>query len=190
MNATVGSAVNGAAATIQNTDKLKIAISIAEYDIGQVKVGMKAIITSDVMDGEVNGTYPRSRPLPPGRVLLFGFTAEITVDDENSGQVGTNAKAKIILSTTENVFTVPLDAIEEKEDGTSVICEDRRGLGRPALLSRCRDRGHRQRLLCRDLGQRAFGGHGGSRRGKRERAADTADPFQIGGAMRAAQTCR
>lgn len=123
VNATVGSAIEGAAATIQDTDSLKISITIAEYDIDSVSEGMHAIITSDVIDGEINGTLTQISPTASGGGSSSStFSAEVTVDDENSGLlIGTNAKVQIIQSTTEDVFTVPLDAIEEKEDGTSVI---------------------------------------------------------------------
>lgn len=123
VNATVGSAIEGAAATIQDTDSLKISITIAEYDIGSVSEGMHAVITSDVIDGEINGTLTQISPTASGGGSSSStFSAEVTVDDENSGLlIGTNAKVQIIQSTTEDVFTVPLDAIEEQEDGTSVI---------------------------------------------------------------------
>ena len=122
-NATVGSAIEGTAATIQDTDSLKISITIAEYDIDGVSEGMHAVITSDVIDGEINGTLTQISPTASGGGSSSStFSAEVTVDDENSGLlIGTNAKVQIIQSTTEDVFTVPLDAIEEKEDGTSVI---------------------------------------------------------------------
>lgn len=123
VNATVGSVIDGAAATIQNTDSLKIAITIAEYDIDSVREGMHAVITSDVIDGEIGGTLTQISPTASGGGNSSStFSAEVTVDDADSGLlIGTNAKVQIIQSTTENVFTVPLDAIEEKEDGTSVI---------------------------------------------------------------------
>ena len=123
VNATVGSAIDGAAATIQDTDSLKISITIAEYDIDSVSEGMHAVITSDVIDGEINGTLTQISPTASGGGSSSStFSAEVTVDDENSGLlIGTNAKVQIIQSTTEDVFAVPLDAIEEKEDGTSVI---------------------------------------------------------------------
>ena len=123
VNATVGSAIDGAAATIQDTDSLKISITIAEYDIDSVSEGMHAVITSDVIDGEINGTLTQISPTASGGGSSSStFSAEVTVDDENSGLlIGTNAKVQIIQSTTEDVFTVPLDAIGEKEDGTSVI---------------------------------------------------------------------
>lgn len=123
VNATVGSMIESAAATIQNTESLKVAITIPEYDIESVKVGMTARITSDVTDKEVNGTLSQISPTATGGgSSSSSFAAEVTVDDADSGLlIGTNAKVEIILSTTEDVFTVPLDAIGENEAGESVI---------------------------------------------------------------------
>lgn len=123
VNATVGSMIDGAAATIQNTDSLKVAITIPEYDIESVQVGMTARITSDVTDKEVSGTLSQISPTATGGgSSSSSFAAEVTIDDADSGLlIGTNAKVKIILSTTEDVFTVPLDAIGENEAGESVI---------------------------------------------------------------------
>lgn len=123
VNATVGSMIEGAAATIQNTESLKVAITIPEYDIESVKVGMTARTTSDVTDKEVNGTLSQISPTATGGgSSSSSFAAEVTVDDADSGLlIGTNAKVEIILSTTEDVFTVPLDAIGENEAGESVI---------------------------------------------------------------------
>lgn len=123
VNATVGSMIDGAAATIQNTNSLKVAITIPEYDIESVQVGMTARITSDVTDKEVSGTLSQISPTATGGgSSSSSFAAEVTIDDADSGLlIGTNAKVEIILSTTEDVFTVPLDAIGENEAGESVI---------------------------------------------------------------------
>ena len=123
VNATVGSMIDGAAATIQNTDSLKVAITIPEYDIESVQVGMTARITSDVTDKAVSGTLSQISPTATGGgSSSSSFAAEVTIDDADSGLlIGTNAKVEIILSTTEDVFTVPLDAIGENEAGESVI---------------------------------------------------------------------
>ena len=123
VNATVGSMIEGAAATIQNTDSLKVAITIPEYDIESVQVGMTARITSDVTDREVSGTLSQISPTATGGgSSSSSFAAEVTINDADSGLlIGTNAKVEIILSTTEDVFTVPLDAIGQNEAGESVI---------------------------------------------------------------------
>ncbi|WP_418666637.1 efflux RND transporter periplasmic adaptor subunit [Allofournierella sp.] len=187
VNATVGSAVNGAAATIQNTDKLKIALSIAEYDIEKVKTGMKAVITSDVITGEVSGTLTQISPTASGGgSSSSGFAAEVTVDQADSGLlVGTNAKVKIILSTTENVFAVPLDAIEEQEDGTSVIYvkngED--ADGQPTFEPMAVTVGTANDYYAEISGSGLSEGMVVRAAANESEAADTADQFQMGGMM-------
>ena len=187
VNATVGSAVNGTAATIQNTEKLKVAISIAEYDIEKVKVGMKAIITSDVMDGEVSGTLTQISPTASGGgSSSSGFAAEVTVNNENSGLlVGTNAKVKIILSTTENVFTVPLDAIGTQEDGSSVVYvktgED--ADGQPTFEPVTVTVGATNDYYAEISGAELSEGMVVRAAADEKEASDTADLFQLGGMM-------
>ena len=187
VNATVGSAVNGTAATIQNTEKLKVAISIAEYDIEKVKVGMKAIITSDVMDGEVSGTLTQISPTASGGgSSSSGFAAEVTVNNENSGLlVGTNAKVKIILSTTENVFTVPLDAIGTQEDGSSVVYvktgED--ADGQPTFEPVPVTVGATNDYYAEISGAELSEGMVVRAAADEKEASDTADQFQMGGMM-------
>ena len=187
VNATVGSAVNGTAATIQNTEKLKVAISIAEYDIEKVKVGMKAIITSDVMDGEVSGTLTQISPTASGGgSSSSGFAAEVTVNNENSGLlVGTNAKVKIILSTTENVFTVPLDAIGTQEDGSSGVYvktgED--ADGQPTFEPVTVTVGATNDYYAEISGAELSEGMVVRAAADEKEASDTADQFQMGGMM-------
>ena len=72
LNATVGSAVtDSVVATIQDTDALKIAITVEEYDIASLQVGLPVIITSDATgDTALRGPSARSPrpPLPVRRV--------------------------------------------------------------------------------------------------------------------------
>lgn len=121
IGATVGSAINqGTIATIQDTQHLKVAVTIDEDDIKKVAVGQKAVIKSDATgDEEIAGTVTQVS-VTAGQ--SGGFSAEITVDNTDSGLlVGLSAKAEIIFSQTEGVYTVPYDAVEQDEDGNDVI---------------------------------------------------------------------
>ena len=112
IGATVGSAINqGTIATIQDTQHLKVAVTIDEDDIKKVAVGQKAVIKSDATgDEEIAGTVTQVS-VTAGQ--SGGFSAEITVDATDSGLlVGLSAKAEIIFSQTEGVYTVPYDAVE------------------------------------------------------------------------------
>lgn len=117
ITATVGSAVNGSAAVIQDTGALELAINIPEYDISDVAVGMQVKITTDATDGEIDGTLTQISPVAGQN----GFSAVVTIADPTGLYIGMNATAEILLSTVEDVFVVPIDAVEEQDDGTYVI---------------------------------------------------------------------
>ena len=80
----VGSAINqGTIATIQDTQHLKVAVTIDEDDIKKVAVGQKAVIKSDATgDEEIAGTVTQVS-VTAGQ--SGGFSAEITVDNTDSG---------------------------------------------------------------------------------------------------------
>lgn len=125
LNATVGSAVtDSVVATIQDTDALKIAITVEEYDIASLQVGLPVIITSDATgDTAIEGTLSQiSKTASAGQTGDTGFACEVTVDTADSGLlIGMNAKAEILLSVTEDVFTVPIDAVGTDDAGNSVV---------------------------------------------------------------------
>lgn len=119
IGATVGSIVNGSVAVIQDTETLQLAVTIPEYDIADVAVGMEVRITTDATDGEIAGTLSQISPVAG----QDGFSATIDIADSTGLYIGMNATAEILLSTVEDVFVVPIDAVEEQEDGSYVIYE-------------------------------------------------------------------
>ena len=126
IGATVGSAANQATvATIQDTDHLKVAVTIDEDDIKRVAVGQKAVIKSDATgEEEIAGTVTQvSLTASSGTGgSSGGFAAEVTVDGEDSGLlVGLSAQAEIIFTQADDVYTVPYDAVTQDESGQDVI---------------------------------------------------------------------
>lgn len=124
LNATVGNKANGSVATIQNTNSLKIVISVDEYDIQKIAVGLTARITSDAINEELTGVVSQISPIATAGTngSASGFQVEIDITSDNSSLlIGMSAKVEILISSIDNVFTVPLDAVETKEDGTSII---------------------------------------------------------------------
>lgn len=115
LNARVGDTPSGAVATIQNTDSLKISVTIPESGINKVAVGMPCRITSDATEGEIAGTLTQIDPVA-GQNGSFG--AEVTVTGNAAGLlIGMNAAVEIVQSSTADCFTVPLDAVGNDGDG-------------------------------------------------------------------------
>lgn len=120
LKATVGSVTEGVIATIQSMDKLIITVNIPEYDISKVKVGMKAKISSDSLTDKIEGELVRISPTASQADNSSGFSADIAVSNSKGLFIGAKAKAEIVISSKENVFVVPLDAVSD-EDGESKI---------------------------------------------------------------------
>ena len=115
LSAIVGNTVNGTVATIQDTDSLKISVTIGEADINTVEIGMKCKIRSDATEGYISGTLTQIDPVSSAG---GNFGAEVTVNGGAPGLlIGMNADVDIIVSEVADCFTVPADAIGEDEQG-------------------------------------------------------------------------
>ena len=130
VNATVGSAPGGSTTAgssalfaIQDTDNLKVSVTIDEYDIKTIETGMDAIILSDATgDTEIPGYVSQISLTATTTQSTTGFGAEITVDGKNSGLlIGMSAKVEIIISEKSNVYSVPYDAVGKDENGNDVV---------------------------------------------------------------------
>lgn len=135
INVTVGSMAtnNTTIATIQDTDALKITVTIPEYEIQNVELGMTAKITTDATEGEIEGTLTQISPVASSQ--NGGFSAEVTVTTPNSGlYVGINATVEIIQSTVDNVFVVPIDAVGTNDAGESIVFVKESGSGSDAVF--------------------------------------------------------
>lgn len=125
-------AQEGVIMKIENTDALKISVKIKEYDILNIKEGMKVTVTCDAlpdvtMQGQVSKIY-----LTP--ITTSGtdnasadnstreYAAEIKLDEVNANLlIGMNVKTKIVLEENNDVFAVPYDAVTMNESGQSIV---------------------------------------------------------------------
>ncbi len=113
LNATVGSVCMENAATIQDLSALQVDITIEEADINNAEIGMTCHITSDASDETLSGTLTQIDPVSENG----SFGATVTVDGENSSlHIGMNASVDIIVSSEEDVYQVPIDAVGTNGD--------------------------------------------------------------------------
>ena len=116
--------------TIENTDALKITVSIAEQDILKIHPGMKATVkTNATGDEEFDATISRvvniyksdnSAAAMMGGSSTGGYSAEITIDDKSTDLlIGMNAKVKIMLQSKQDVLAVPYESILTNEEDDS-----------------------------------------------------------------------
>lgn len=120
LNATVGSTVNNSViAVINDIQNLEVSTTVDEYDIQKISKGMKAVVSTDAVDGTFSATVTA---VSLASTDSSGFTVKVTLDESTSSLlIGMNVKVTIILSSEENVYTVPIDAVETDESGNSYI---------------------------------------------------------------------
>lgn len=116
---------------VENLDNLEMEIAVSEYSISKVKVGQKAQIDADILngasqEGEVISISPTGEEKGGGsseRVV----PATIRIDGGSSSGLiaGITAKASLITGEAKGVFTVPQTALMTGEDGgTNVAAVD------------------------------------------------------------------
>ena len=123
----------GTVAKIETVNSFKIVSEIDEYDIPDVKVGMKVIIKTDAtrdeeLVGEIISVAPAATVSTASALSAAAtssnatYKIEIAVNTENDRlRIGMNARLSIITKEVENVLSVPYAAIEDRDDGKSYI---------------------------------------------------------------------
>ncbi|MDO4295440.1 MAG: efflux RND transporter periplasmic adaptor subunit [bacterium] len=117
---------------IENLDQLQLSIRVSEYSIGKVKVGQKAVISADILNGKtLNGEV--SMISPSGEEKGDGSTERVipitvSIDSKDSDLIaGITAKAKLTLAESKDTFVVPSSALIQASDGSLSIATVQNG---------------------------------------------------------------
>ena len=114
---------------IDNLENLELKINVSEYSIGKVKVGQTALISADILNGNTEEGVITSIS-PTGEEKGGGSTERvipttIQIENPDTGLIaGITARAKIVLNHAKDVWTVPIAAVIQKDDGTYIAAVD------------------------------------------------------------------
>lgn len=123
VNLEAGEGYNGGTiATIEDISSYEVKVEIDEYDISKIKVGQRVVIktngTGDLeLEGEVISIAPRATA---GASVTYTVKTSIDMPCEDL-RMDMTAKLSIIISSKENVLTVPYAAVQTAEDGSYYI---------------------------------------------------------------------
>lgn len=118
LNAKVGATCKDTVAEIQNMSSLQVDITIEEADINNVKLGMNCNITTDADDNTYTGTLTQIDPIASND---GSFGATVTVQSSDTAlKIGMNASVEIVISSSDNVYQVPIDAVGSDDTGSFV----------------------------------------------------------------------
>ena len=128
-------------AKVEGIQSFIVEAEITEYDIPDIKLGQKVKIKTDAtrdveLDGEViyvattateNSSTIGDLTGLSATSLVSGskgatFKIQVSIDTANDRlRIGMTSRINIVTENKENVWAVPYDAVQEKEDGTKFI---------------------------------------------------------------------
>ena len=109
---------------VENLDNLEMEIAVSEYSISKVRVGQKAQIDADLLngkseEGEVVSISPTGEEKGGGSSeRVVPATIRIAGGASNGLIAGITAKASLVTGEAKGVFTVPQTALVTGEDGS------------------------------------------------------------------------
>ncbi|QCX32849.1 efflux RND transporter periplasmic adaptor subunit [Caloramator sp. E03] len=102
-------------ATITDTSKMQVTIPVDELDINKVKVGQKASIKVDDVDGKTfEGKVESISHNGVTSNNITTYDVVVSIDNPENLKIGMNADVTISIESKENVLAVPQEAIIEK----------------------------------------------------------------------------
>ena len=116
-------------ATVTNLDSLSVNVDLSEFDVAQVKLGQKAVVSVDALGGKI---FPGSVAF----VALTGtesagvvtFPVRVTLTSSEGLKPGMNVSVRIIVAQKSDVVQVPLEAVtQDEEDNAFVTVADESG---------------------------------------------------------------
>jgi RND family efflux transporter MFP subunit len=113
--------------TIVNPDRIYVLATIDEVDVGRLKLGQPVMITVDAFPGEkFEGTIRRISPIVSGGKLETR-TADVWIYFNKKDvrmKPGMSADIEILITTLQNVLSVPSQAIIDREGKKQVYVAD------------------------------------------------------------------
>jgi RND family efflux transporter MFP subunit len=116
-----GKAATGDMFTVENTETLQIAATIAEYDVIKVKKGMPAHVSSNALGSQrFEGVVDFVGPVAVDTNGNFEVNVTLT---SPAGELrpGMTATIDIVTESKQNIFAVPIDAVVTRPDGKTVV---------------------------------------------------------------------
>lgn len=125
-NAAVGTVPTGTLFKVEDTDDLMADMEIKEIDTKRLKVGDKAVITTDVTgDKKIAATVTNVAPAATQKTegtsnVTFAVKVSITGKDP-ALKIGMEAKANIVLDEKDDIYVIPYDSLIQKADGSCAV---------------------------------------------------------------------
>lgn len=103
------------------SDNVALTVNIDELDILSVREGQQAAVTLDAVEGKTfAGTITKVAETASESGNVATYSVEISLDRDDSIKIGMSASATITIDKAEDTLMIPMDALQEDEDGAYV----------------------------------------------------------------------
>lgn len=109
-------------AAVADLDRLAVDVDLSEFDVAQVKRGMRAIVRVDALGGKPfrgKVAFAALTGTNTGGVVTF----PVRVDIARSARLrpGMNVSVRIVVARRAHVIQVPVEAVSQDEDGQTIV---------------------------------------------------------------------
>lgn len=120
---------------IPDVSKMQVKVGIHESKVDRLKVGMPAKVQLQdlVLEGEVSEIAEVTRPAGWWTGNLVKYDTKIAIKPHPGLKPGMSAVVDVVLSTHENVLTIPVASIVESKDGFACWVETLQGVQQRVL---------------------------------------------------------
>lgn len=108
-------------ATITNYDKMKVSISVSEYDIANLKEGTSVTVTVDALEKSYDGTVSSVDVIGTNSNSVAYYTVEVEFTPDDDVMVGMTAEVDEEVISASNALSVSSGAISTGTDGNSYV---------------------------------------------------------------------
>lgn len=106
---------------IQSTESLCMNLSVSESDINKIEIGDTVDITVTATNEKIEGYITSISEVGTYSSSGSYFTAIVTFENNGNLKIGMSASCEIIIESAENVVSVPLEAVQEDDNGKYVV---------------------------------------------------------------------
>ena len=122
----VGQVPQGSAARIETVKKTIVISNVTEYDLYNIKKGMKAEITGEASQKTIVAKVQKINPTPKkseGQKTDVRYEVELYLSPEDQGSLvpGLTVRVKYIMTEKKGALTIPSNAIYDKNDKSFVL---------------------------------------------------------------------
>lgn len=113
---------------VQSTNELTMNISIEEEEIAKVKVGQEVSITVNAYEDKTyTGTVKKINQIGTYASNGSSFSAVVSFTNDGDVKIGMSGSCNITLEKAENVISVPIEAVQTKNNGKYVVVKNEDG---------------------------------------------------------------